>query len=403
MKKSKIIILILIILGVLFFVFKGTINDILLLKQYGDTFKHENVANSFRSIYKKYPAASIPKGKESIPLTKGKRIKLPTHFNYKGETLSVAEEIEKRNFTSLLILQNDSLVYQQYYLGNKAEDPVNIFSCTKSIVSLMVGIAYKEGKIKDLSDTASTYSPELKGTIYENVSIQNLLDMASGVQWIEDYDDLESEIVQSILALLKGSLNDFTKEMVRTREQGVFNQYTSMDTQILGMVIEGATHTKLQDYFYNKLWSKLDIEDKAYFLEDKTGMAIAYGGLIISARDMAKIGLMVLHHGKNRKGEQLVDSVWIQQSTKADKVYLQPGKNPNSDYELGYKNQWWLPLESDGGDFSGIGIYGQSLYVNPKRNIVIISNGAYGNYPTDYEGDMRKLTMLQAIAKQIGK
>ncbi|MCV6629455.1 MAG: beta-lactamase family protein [Flavobacteriaceae bacterium] len=401
MKKKYILLGVLSILVVLGFLFKETLQDIYLLTKYSNTFKPQNVAQSFRSLYKEYPASEIAKSKTTYKLHRTNEIELPNSFIYKDSVLDISNEIKKRNFTSLLILKNDSLVYERYYNGNEDSSPVNVFSCTKSMVSLLIGIAHQEGDIPDLNATAGSIVTSLRGTVYEKVRIQNLLDMASGVQWVEDYDDLNSEIVQSILAFLKGSINDFSKQMKRDKEQGVFNQYTSMDTQILAMVLEAATNHRLEKYFYRKIWSRIGAEDKAYFLEDKTGTAIGYAGLIVSARDLAKIGLLVKNGGINFQNQQIIDSVWIGKSTKADKPYLIPGDNPASDYELGYKNQWWLPVEDDGGDFSAVGIYGQFLYINPKRNIVIVSNGAYGNYPLDYEADIRKMTMLQAIAKQI--
>ena len=401
---KKILIGIVVLVIALIVIFREQINDIRLLYNYSAFFEKENIEHNFRTAHELYPSIKIPKTNETFNIPKSLQDSLLSEtFKYEGIKYSIKEEIEKRKLTSFLILKDGNLIYEKYFRGNTKDNPVIIFSCTKSIISLLTGIALESGAIKDLNDTVVKYVPELKGTVYENVTIQNLLNMSSGVQWIEDYDALDSEIVQSLLAALKGSVNDYAKEMSRVRKQGVFNQYTSMDTQILSMLIAGATNTKIEDYFYDKLWEKLGAENDAYFITDKTGYPLTYGGLIITPRDLSKIGLLMLNEGKNYKGEQLFSSNWIEESINTSALHLIQGKsNPNSDANEGYKNQWWVPLERDGTDFSAIGIYGQSLYINPERNIIITSTSAYPDYTEDYEhADSRRLKMFQTIAKSI--
>ena len=402
-EMKKIIISLIIALAFGAWFFRDTIQDIRLLMDYEAMFAPNNIDHNFRTVHQQYPAITIPKTRNiyNIPVAIQNDV-LPKTFTYEGETFSIQDEIEKIHLTSLLIIKADTIISEQYYRGLTADQQSIMFSCTKSIMSLLIGIAYESGAIQSLEDEAGKYAAELKGTVYEKVTIQNLLDMSSGVQWTEVYDDLDSDVVQSFLALMKGSLNDFTKEMKRNREQGVFNQYTSMDSQVLGMVIVGATNTKLEDYFKDKLWSKLGGEQDVHFLTDKVGFPIAYGGLMMTTRDLAKIGLLMLNDGKNHQGEQLFSPEWIQQSITPDAPHLMAGKdNPNSDYPLGYKNQWWFNVERDGDDFSAIGIYGQTLYVNPARNITIASFSAYPEYNEDLDGEIRRLVMFQEIAKYV--
>ena len=191
--------------------------------------------------------------------------------------------------------------------------------------------------------------------------------------------------------------------MKRARPQGIFNQYTSMDTQVLGMVIQGATKTPLNDFFNKFLWDKIYAEHPAYFLTDATGFPLAYGGLVVTPRDLAKIGLLMLNKGKNQQGEQVFSEKWIEESINPTESHLMPGKRANADSDEGYKNQWWFPIERDGKDFSAIGIYGQTLYINPDKNIIIASNSAYANYNNDKTGDSRRLKMFQSIAKHISE
>lgn len=404
-KKTKTILSVTAVtLAILIFAFGQKIKNIYALKMYAKNFEAENISESFRSLQKKYPAIYIPPSKNPSSLTSSLKENLfPQDFLFEGYKYNVAEEIKQRSLTSLLIIKDGNLIHEKYYQGNMASTPVIIFSCTKSVMGLLIGIAYEKGFIQNLSDPVEKYAPELKGTVYEGVSIQNALNMSSGVQWVEEYDNLDSEVVQSAAAFLTGSLNAYTKEMKRARPQGVFNQYTSMDTQILGMVIQGATKTPLNDFFTEFLWDKIYPEHPAYFLTDKTGFPLAYGGLVVTPRDLAKIGLLMLNKGKNRQGEQVFSEKWIEESINPTESHLMPGKRANADSDAGYKNQWWFPIERDGKDFSAIGIYGQTLYINPDKNIIIASNSAYANYNNDKTGDYRRLKMFQSIAKHISE
>ena len=401
---KKIILGLFALLLITLFFFRENINDIRLLKKYSDMFVPADIDHNFRNLHRQYPAVKIPKSAEVYQMpTATEREVFPPSFTYEQEKFDTKAEIEKRHFTSLVVLKDGEIIKEKYYRGNTKEELNILFSCTKSVISLLIGIAYESGAIKSLEEAAVNYAPELKGTAYEQVTIQNLLDMSSGVRWVEDYDDLNSEIVQIVLAGLKGSVNDFSKVLKRTRKQGIYNQYVSMDTQILGMIVSGATGKKLETYLQEALWSKLGVEQDTYFITDNAGFPLAYAGLMVATRDLAKVGLLMLNEGKNHKGEQIVSADWIKESTTPDHPRLMPGKkNPASEFKEGYKNQWWIPLDRDQGDYSAIGIFGQYLYINPGRNIVIAANSAYPEYNEDIEhADSRRLKMFQAMAKYI--
>lgn len=378
------------------------IKDIYMLYQYTKIFEPENIASNFRTFQDKYPALPISASSEpyKIPISLEEDV-LPVEFHFMGEQYNVSEEIKKRQLTSLIIIKEGKIIYENYFQGNTMEGPVIIFSCTKSIMGLLTGIAYEKRYIQNLSDPVEKYATELKGTVYEGVTIQNVLNMSSGVRWNENYADFDSDIVQSLLASLKGSLNAYTKEMKRIRPQGVFNQYTSMDAQVLGMVIQGASKIPLKDFLTENLWNKIYPENKAYFLTDETGFPLAYGGLIVSTRDLAKIGLLMLNGGKNQKEEQVFSENWIKESITPTESHLMPGKRDSADNIEGYKNQWWFPAERIGNDFSAIGIYGQTLYINPEEKIIIASNSAYADYTKDKIGDTRRLKMFQSIVQHL--
>lgn len=384
--------------------FARDLRDLWLLYRYSNVFKPEHIAQNFRTLHEQYPTVPLPAASQPVVLPQAPlALPLPERFSFDGQSHALATEIERRQLTSMVVVHRGRIVHEAYWRGNTADKPVIIFSLTKSLIGLLAGIALEQGHIQSLSDPVERYAPELKGTAYEGVTLQNVLDMSSGVRWTEAYTRSDAEIVQSLLASLTGSLNAYTQRMQRARPQGEFNQYTSMDTQVLGMVIAGATAQPLQNYFNAALWGRIHPEHAGHFMTDKTGEVLAYGGLMVTPRDLAKVGLLMLRQGRNERGDPVLPPAWIAASTQPDRPHLMPGKRPNGDADEGYKNQWWFPVDRQGGEFSGIGIYGQTLYVHPELDVVIASNSAYTDYPNDARGDSRRLAMMRAIAEHVAQ
>ena len=241
----------------------------------------------------------------------------------------------------------------------------------------------------------------LIGSGYDGVTVQQVLDMTSGIRYVEDYDDLNSDIVQTVVATLRGSLDEFSTTIVREREPGSFNQYASIETQVLAWVLRRATGQDYADYFHDKLWRKIGARADAKMLVDQEGEPLAFGGASLRLQDLARVGQMVLNGGTSMTGERVVSEEWLAQSTTTNTPQSKPGDHDKSDFILGYKNQWWIPEDRDGGDFSAIGIYGQFLYINPGRGVVIAMNSAYPHYNEEPETELKMVNALQAIAKNV--
>ena len=273
-------------------------------------------------------------------------------------------------------------------------------SVAKSVVSFLMGTALADGNISSLQDPVDIYAKTLKGSGYEGVTIKNVLQMSSGVRFNEDYGDLKSDIVRLVAAFTSGSVNEFVATLPNELEPGTFNRYVSADTQVLAMVLQGATGKSLTEYGEEKLWSRLGTEYDAYWLTDTKGMEMSFGGLNAALRDYARFGLLYLNEGRNFNGEQLVPAEWVKASVTPDAPYLMPGKNnPGSDWPMGYGYQWWIP-ENPEGDFAAIGIYGQFIYVHPTYNVVIAKTSAYVDYNnTGDEMEFESMEAFRGIAK----
>jgi CubicO group peptidase (beta-lactamase class C family) len=327
------------------------------------------------------------------------REKAPIAVNYvwEGASKPVAGWLEQTRTTSLLVMRDGKIAHEEYFLGTKAEDRRISWSMAKSFLSAMFGVAVADGRIPDLGAAVDSHVPSLKGTVYEGVSIRNVLNMASGVQFNEDYLDFNSDInrMGRVLAL-GGSMNEFAAGLkAREREAGKLRQYTSIDTHILAMVLEAATGKKLQQLMEEILWSKLGAEDDAYYLTDGFGVAFALGGINMRTRDYARFGQMMLDTGRFA-GREVIPSGWALVSVKPS---APPSADPNDKFGYGY--QWWVPLKADG-EFYAIGIYGQFIYVNRPARVVVVKTSAHRGFRDDGAGGNRieaeTIEMFRAFA-----
>ncbi len=330
-------------------------------------------------------------------------MELPKTYEYNGETKNIKKFLDDTWTTGLVVIVDDKIAFEEYYLGNTEESRAISWSVAKSFVSALVGIAVDEGYIKDIADPVTDYVPILKGTGYDGVSIKDVLQMSSGIRFNEDYFDFFSDInrMGRVIAL-NLSLDKFVASLVNEREPGTFNHYVSMDTQVLGMVLREATGRDLSSYLEEKIWKKIGMESDAWFLTDGKGMELAFGGLNVVLRDYARFGRLYLNNG-SWNGEQVVPRDWVRASVTPDAPHLMPGENPASDWVLGYGYQWWIPQNPEG-DFLGIGVYNQFLYVYPKYNVVIAKTSAYAHYDVDgFERELETIAVLRAIAKGLGR
>jgi len=380
-------------------VFWKDIQELRGVLRYANTFEPDTIVENFRSLYKQYPNSTVKRSGPVFELRETLRT-LPETYMYTGETNKIADWIDRTDTTGLLVIKDGVVAFEKYYDGNEKSTRWISMSVAKSFVSFLIGVALEEGKIKSLQDPVDRYAPNLKGSGYESVSLKNVLQMSSGVRFTEDYGDLKSDIVRLVASFTSGSLNEFVGNLQNEQKPGTFNKYVSADTQVLGMVLAGATKKSLTDYMQEKLWSRLGAEYDAEWLTDPTGTEMAFGGLNATLRDYARFGLLYLNRGINFKGEQLVSARWVKASVTPDAPHLMPGKdNPNSSWPMGYGYQWWIP-ENPEGDFTAIGIYGQFIYVHPKYNVVIAKTSAYVDYNnTGDEMEFESMEAFRAIAR----
>ncbi|MBL4599121.1 MAG: serine hydrolase [Rhizobiaceae bacterium] len=323
---------------------------------------------------------------------------MPETYVFDGKKGNINQRLEQFSTTSLLVLHKGEIVHEEYFHGTKKEDRRVSWSMAKSVLSAMFGIAISEGKIANIEDPVTKYVEVLKGTAYAGISIQDVLHMASGVKFNEDYLDFNSDIKRMgrVLAL-GGSMDEFAASIKeRERESGLKRQYTSIDTHVLGMVLRAATGKSLMEYLAEKIWSKMSSGESSYYLTDGYGVAFALGGLNMRTRDYARFGQLFLNKGK-WEGQQIVPELWVEQST----TVSAPRSSIDED-ELQYGFQWWMPPATDD-EYFAVGIYGQYIYINPKAEIVVVKTAANRDFRADGQNGrtikVENIAIFRAIAE----
>ncbi len=334
---------------------------------------------------------------------------LPETYLDRGREKNTKVMLEELSTTALVVIKDGAIVFEEYYKGTHKDDLRISWSMSKSFVSALTGLALENGDIESIDDPVTKYVPSLKGSAYEGVSLRNVMNMASGIDFDEDYLDPKSDInkMGTILAL-GGSLDKFTAKQKKTaRPAGRAWQYCSIDTHVISMVLRAASGKTLQDYLVENLWSKIGAGADATYSTDGKGNAFALGGLNVRTRDYALFGELFRNDGvrimPNGDRVQIIPVDWVHKSTVNSAPPMVDNHNTTEDgSENGYGYQWWIPPNADG-EYYAVGVYGQYIYVNPKANIVIAKNAAHREFmETDETGEgymAQNITLFRAIAE----
>lgn len=338
----------------------------------------------------------------------GPRMELPESYDHFGVNKSLQSLFEATHTSALLVLQDGAVRCEKYWLTGGRDVQWLSMSVAKSFISALVGIAESEGLIKQLDDSIDGYVHRLRDTAFEGVSIKQVLQMSSGARWREDYADPSSEISRMGLAFgPDGSLDAFMATMVREYDPGTVCQYSSGDTQALGMLLRAVTGGSIADYMQEKLCEPLGMESPGYWVIDSEGMEAAFAGTLLTARDFARIGELY-RLGGAWGGRQIVPGDYVAASISWDAPHLAPGRPlvGGHGFPLGYGYQWWIPA-GDRGEFSAIGVYNQYVYVDPSRDIVIVklsANPAYGTSHSDEDNkDEETIFGFRAICRALDR
>jgi CubicO group peptidase (beta-lactamase class C family) len=317
-------------------------------------------------------------------------------YEWEGETGTLEGFLDKTTTTNFLVIKDDTIVYERYFRGNTKESLATSWSVAKSFTSALVGIALEEDYIESVDDPITRYLPELEQSGYNGVPIKHILQMSSGIDFREVYDDPSSDTKAMLGRLaMGGSIVDYAASLDSQRKSGEAFNYASIDTNILGILIEETTGMSPAKYLEEKIWSELGMESGATWGTDNHGNTLSFGYLNATARDYAKFGRLYLNKG-NWNGKQIVPAAWVEESVNPDQDYLKL-VNPEGGLSIGYQYQWWVPAGTED-EFTGIGVWGQYVYVNPAHNLIIVKNSAD---PLFGERTLETIDVFRAISRHL--
>jgi CubicO group peptidase (beta-lactamase class C family) len=286
-------------------------------------------------------------------------------FVFKGKPLTIDEFLSRQNVAGLLVIKNGEIAFERYRLGNTEDSIWVSFSVSKSVTSMLVGAAIRDGYIESVDEKVTDYLPRLKGSSYDQSSIRDLLHMSSGVRWNEDYADRQSDLNR-----LNSDPDGFTtlhvyeylRHLPRDAEPGEIFNYNTAETNLVGTLLRSAIGNNLSTYLQEKIWQPYGMEADANWILSESGGGEA-GGCCISAtlRDYGRLGLFAMGGGRLADGTEVLAEDWMEESTR-----------PSKGYE-GYGYLWWL---NEDGSFRASGIFGQGIYINSAEDVVIAMHSA---------------------------
>lgn len=302
----------------------------------------------------------IAKGEAVYPLPKGAPLTIAT---------DVDAYMKAQRTAGLVIIQDGKVRMEKYGLDFSADGKWTSFSVAKSFTSTLVGAAIKDGYIKSINDKVSAYIPDLKGSAYDDVTVEQLLTMTSGVKWNEDYEDPKSDVALFNAHKAENGMDvtvSYMRKLRREAPAGTKWVYKTGETNLIGVLVSSATKKTLSAYLSEKLWAPFGMEQDASWLLGATGHEISGCCIQASTRDYARFGVFMLGGAKVKSVSILPDN-WIAAATTKQADIGMPGK--------GYGYQYWT---YDDGSYAAQGIFGQGIFIDPKRNLVIASNS---NWP----------------------
>lgn len=313
--------------------------------------------------HKIFPKRELPASETPFHFYQSKKEIKPKSVTINEKTYSFEDYLKQNETVAFLIIRNDSILYEEYFDGYEQHSIVPSFSMAKSVTSMLIGKAIEDGLIQSVQNPVINYIPELKNKGFEDLKIEHLLQMTSGIKFNEGYYNPFGEVASYYYG------TDLRKSVAKLKPEykpGERFKYVSGDTQLLGVILNNVLKDQsVTEYLYENFWKHMGMQNEASWSLDseQNGMEKTFCCLNATAIDFAKIGRLYLHKG-NWNGQQLISKEWVAASTKIDE------SNGSKWY---YQYQWWLP--SKNGDFAAQGILGQYVYVNPAANMIIVRLG----------------------------
>lgn len=294
------------------------------------------------------------------------------NYNKTDLPKNIVDDLNLGNTASFLVIKEGKLAHEQYWKGYHKISLTNSFSMAKAVTVMLLGKALEEGKIKNINDKFSDYFGEFKTKVSaENLTLKNLAQMESGLDWDEDY---KNPFRPNAKAYYGRSLINATFTRKFKEKSGERFEYQSGSTQLLGFAVKKAIGQTLASYLSEKFWIPLGMEQDAIWSTDQSGMEKTYCCIHATSRDFAKLGQLFLNDGEF-DGQQLLNREFINEMKN-------PTKKSNEIYGMGF----WINNDNPVKHYYFLGLQGQYIIMIPEHKMVIVRTGSYNNLPKTDRG-----------------
>jgi CubicO group peptidase (beta-lactamase class C family) len=324
------------------------------------------------------------------------------------ETLNFKQMIARTYTDGILVLHHGRVVYEKYFGALTPERPHLAMSVTKSFVGTLAAILADEGRL-DPAAPVVKYLPELKDTAYGDATVRQVMDMTIGVHYSENYADPKAEIWDYARAggmLVQGpgyagpkSFYEFLATLKKEGAHGDAFAYKTVNAEVLAWIVRRASNQSLADLLSEKIWRRIGAEQDAYFMVDRIGTESGGGGLNTTLRDLARFGETLRNGGIAPDGQRAIPKAVVDDIRRGG----DPAKFAKAGYALlpgwSYRDMWWVTNNAHGA-YMARGIHGQSIYIDPKAEMVIVR---YAAHPVAANAGNDPLTLpaFQAVAEAL--
>lgn len=336
------------------------------------------LADTFRDMGEVFPFRTIHAGENGESLARQTRNDT-VRFELDGQERDITDWLGASDSTGLMVLHNGRVVHEEYLLGSTPETLHTSWSVGKSFVATLVAMALHEGRISSLDQTAEMFAPQLGGSPYGQTTLRHLLMMSAGVDFNEDYSAPDSDIRRLFLGanIWGRNIDDMVAEVERDRAPGEDLHYVSANTHVLSAVVRGVYDAPLAQIVEDRIWTPIGMTSDANWNQNipgENGQAIGYCCLNATLEDYARFGQFYLQDGV-WNGERLVPEGWVEMATRPNADFQEPDYAEAPYPMRGYGLHFWVPENYDGEYFMA-GVYGQYVWVDTRRNIVIARTAA---------------------------
>ncbi|MEJ2055444.1 MAG: serine hydrolase, partial [Calditrichaceae bacterium] len=348
----------------------GVILLIIIYIIFSDTYYGRLIRWNFPDVYdyQKFPSVEIHKADSIFTYPQKFKPEIIANLNFEnknGTIKNLNRIIEETKTNALVIIQNDTVIYEQYFNGRNRESLCKAFSVTKSILSLMIGIALEEGYINNVNEPLKNYIGDFKNKALGEITIEQCMNQTTGIKF---NNSMSSPFSDKPKFYYTKNVRELIKNAQLEEKPGTRWHNAEYNALLLAAVLENAAGVSVSQYLQEKIWKPLGMEYAATFSIDskKHKFEHAADGLNARAIDYAKIGSLLLKNG-NWHDKQIVPHGWIKKSVSLE------GSSVTDWNGLNYKYLWWI--NRNNGDFQAIGHFGQYIFISPRSDMVIVRFG----------------------------